>query len=119
MATNWPISGDQVRQAIRFKTTDGADPDELAEYATAVCERIDSEVGRDTEPTRHEVSGAVPTIFVLAAKATARLWWMQDHNSPRTLPGEDSTVPMGADLPRRVQSWLAAYPPPPAFGQES
>lgn len=117
----WPITIASLREALQYDSTEG-DPNELLLYATAACERIDTETGRDVDQHRHELSdGTLPVIFVLAARETAKLWWQQSKNGPRKVPSSpgDQIVgpPMGADLPRKVQGWLAPYPPPPGFGQ--
>ena len=113
MATNWPITAAQVKTAIQDATIPDNDA-ELALFATAACERIDDLTGRTAEPTRHErADGTLPSLFVLAARETAKLWWQQTKNGSRNRPsqGEDpGGAPAGADLPRKVQGWLAAYP---------
>lgn len=112
MASNWPITGKDLKAALQDTTLPDTDP-ELALFAEAACERIDKDTGRNVEPTRHEVAGKVPVIFVLAARETAKLWWQQTKNGPRNRPaqGELDGPPAGADLPRKVQGWLGGYPP--------
>lgn len=112
MASNWPINAADVRKALSVQPG-GDDEADLLLFARAACERIDVYTGRHVEPTRHEVDGKVPTIFVLAARATAKLWWQQEKNGPRNRPsqGDEMDAPAGIDLPRKVQGWLAPYPP--------
>lgn len=119
MASNWPIDADFVRGAIEYAAGEG-DNDELTLYAETVCERIDKKTGRNVDPTRHEVSGKVPSAFLLAAKKTVRLWWYQDNHGPRARPNTEPTDPAegmgGVDLPRVAAGLLADYPPRPGFG---
>ena len=113
MASNWPLTAADLRAALQYTIGQESDP-ELAEFMNAACELIDRMTGRDREPTRHEVGGKVPYIFVLGAKATAKLWWQQERNGPRTRPAQGDVAagpPMGASLPRKVEAWLADYPP--------
>ncbi|UUE19328.1 head-tail connector protein [Microbacterium sp. J1-1] len=111
---NWPITAGALRTALQIGPTD-EDTDELNLFAAAACERIDQYTGRDIDPARHEITpGKLPTIFILAARETAKLWWQQTKNGPRNRPaqGPDSDgAPAGIDLPRKVQGWLASYPP--------
>lgn len=110
---NWPIAAAALRTALQIGPTD-EDSDELNLFAAAACERIDQYTGRDIDPSRHEIApGKVPTIFVLAARETAKLWWQQTKNGARNRPpqGEVEGPPAGADLPRKVQGWLGSYPP--------
>ena len=128
---SWPISVETLRNAIGYKATEGSD-DELEFFAQQVCERIDKETGRDTDPTRHLVTitvtvddetqtqQVVPLDFIMAARILGRLSWQQQKNGPRGLPaaaGDQPATPMGIDLPRTVQGILGNYPPPPGFGQ--
>lgn len=117
MASNWPIDIGFVRKAIEV-ADDEEDDDELQLYAETVCERIDKKTGRHVEPQRHEVNGAVPSAFLLAAKKTVRLWWYQDHHGPRARPNTEPTADgmAGVDLPRVAMGLLADYPPRPGFG---
>ncbi|MDR0594529.1 MAG: hypothetical protein LBG60_15030 [Bifidobacteriaceae bacterium] len=117
MAENWPIGAADLRKALGFRPDQGDTP-ELDLYAASASVRIDAHTGRTVEPERHEVGGALPEVFVLAARETAKLWWQQSRNGPRGLPQDPdsrSGPPMGADLPYRVVGWLAAYPPPPGI----
>lgn len=112
MPTNWPITGNDLKTALQ--TPEEADAAELTLFALAASERIDDYTGRLSEPTRHALpSGEMPVIFVLAARETAKLWWQQTKNGPRNRPpqGDESGPPAGVDLPRKVQGWLANYPP--------
>jgi len=122
----WPISVATLRKALEYQSTQG-DPDELALYAQAACELIDKKTGRDVDPTRHLVTiggeQVVPLAFINSARETAKLWVQQSKNGPRGVVTDPSAQvqgpPMGATLPWRVEGWLAAYPPPPGFGQAS
>lgn len=110
---NWPITAADLRTALQIGPAD-EDTDELALFALAACERIDQYTGRDIDQARHELTpGKLPTIFVLAARETAKLWWQQTKNGARNRPqqGEAEGPPAGADLPRKVQGWLGGYPP--------
>lgn len=110
MASNWPLAVADMRAALQIGPSD---EDELMVFMNAACEAIDRETGRDLDPTRHEVGGKVPAIFILAGRETAKLWWQQTKNGPRNRPNTGETVgpPMGADLPSKVKGWLAKYPP--------
>lgn len=117
----WPITAADLRLALGFDTTQG-DTNELTLFATAASQRIDNETGRDVEPARHELTpGELPVLFTMAARETAKLWWMQSKSGPSGTPkaaaDQPSGPPMGADLPRKVSGWLENYPPPPGFGQ--
>lgn len=119
MAT-WPIAAADLRKALGYSDTQG-DADELELFASAACERIDTYTGRDVDPTRHQkADGSLPVVFTLAARETAKLWWQQSKNGPRGVPSDPSMQlqgpPMGADLPRKVEGWLADYPPRWGFG---
>lgn len=113
----WPITRADLRQALQYSSTQG-DDDELDLFAEAACERIDAFVGRNVEPHRHENdAGDLPRIFTLAAREAAKLWWQQTHGGPRGARTGDAAdalagVPMGAELPRKVQGWLQPYQPP-------
>lgn len=113
MASNWPLTTADMRTALQIPVGQ-EDDSELLLFIRAACEMIDRKTGRNIDKTRHEVAGVLPSIFILAARETAKLWWQQTKNGPRNRPpqGEDfSGPPMGADLPRKVSSWLAEYPP--------
>jgi hypothetical protein len=118
MASNWPIGAGALRKALRLRP-DQEDTAELELYAASASGRIDDATGRSQEPTRHEIDGKLPEIFILAARETAKLWWQQSRNGPRGIPqdpdGRTTGPPMGADLPYRVQGWLAPFPPPPGI----
>jgi len=120
MTNNWPIGPADLRKALSFKDTDG-DVGELTLFATAACETIDKKTGRDIDPTRWETNGDLPSIFTMAARETAKLWWQQSKNGARAaspLSGDQVVgPPMGAELPRKVEGWLADYPPPHGFGR--
>lgn len=120
MASNWPISGKDLKTALVDESLQENDP-ELTLFATAVCERIDQYTGRDVEPTRHETTeGKLPTVFILSARETAKLWWQQTKNGPRNRPSQgDDITPAGIDLPRKVQGWLGGYPPRIYIGDAS
>ena len=114
------LTAEDLRMALGFQLGQG-DPDELDLFAQAAVERIDTYTGRDVDPDRHLLpSGELPVIFRLAARETAKLWWQQSKNGPRGVPSSEGITqvgpPMGADLPRKVEGWLAAYPPRPGFG---
>ena len=113
MASNWPLHAADLRKALEYDVSQD-DAAELELFMASACERIDTYTGRNNDAARHVLpSGKLPTIFVLAARYTAKLWWQQEHKGPRARPsGEDGeTAPMGVDLPRKVQAWLAPYPP--------
>jgi len=113
MANNWPLQAADLRKALQIGPADD-DTVELELFMSAACELIDRRTGRDIDLTRWEVAEAVPTIFLISARETAKLWWQQTKNGPRNRPpqGEDpGGPPAGADLPRKVQSWLASFPP--------
>lgn len=113
LGANWPITATDLRKALQIGV-DEEDTDELTLFATVACERIDQYTGRDIEPARHELApGKLPTIFILAARETAKLWWQQTKNGPRNRPpqGEAEGPPAGIDLPRKVQGWLDGYTP--------
>lgn len=115
----WPITVTTLRKALGYQPTQG-DSDDLELYAAAACERIDEKTGRVTDPTRHlGTDGTLPTIFILAARETAKLWVQQGSNGPKgqpTDPGAQVTgPPLGIDLPRRVEAWLTPYPPAPGI----
>ncbi|GAB2702367.1 hypothetical protein BKA24_001687 [Microbacterium marinum] len=113
MASNWPLHAADLRKALQYDVGQD-DAGELELFMAAACERIDVHTGRSTEPTRHEVDGKVPTVFVLAARAVAKLWWQQEKKGPRARPteGEDPAAGMaGVDLPSKVAGWLKPYPP--------
>ena len=117
----WPITVATLRKALGYAENQG-DADELALFAQAACERIDTRTGRDVEPTRHNLGDAKPPIiFILSARETAKLWWQQSKNGPRgnvTDPGAQvQGPPMGAELPRKVEGWLSPFQPAPGFGQ--
>ena len=113
------LTADDLRVALGYQPGQG-DPDELALFVAATVDRIDTYTGRNVDQTRHLVSGELPVIFRLAARETAKLWWQQSKNGPRGVPSSEGITqfgpPMGADLPRKVEGWLAAYPPRPGFG---
>lgn len=110
---NWPITGEELRIELEYEPSQ-APAGKLDEFAAAACERIDLETGRNKQPTRHLLpDGDVPISFRRAAFATAKLWWWQEFNGGQN--DEAGDVPMGADLPRRVQSWLKSYPPRPGI----
>lgn len=118
MATNWPLDADDLRSALGY-AQDQDDPEELGLYMSAACERIDKKTGRNVDPTRHEVGGRVPVVFIIAARKTAKLWWQQDKKGPRARGTED--IPdnegiAGIDLPRVVAGMIGEYPPRPGFG---
>lgn len=111
--SNWPPDTNAIRTALGYTVHDGDDA-ELKLYMRAACELIDKLTGRETDPTAHLLAnGDVPAVFVLAARETAKLWWQQSFNGPRGGPTDGSQypngVPMGAELPRRVQAWLETY----------
>lgn len=115
MATPWPITEHELRKALGYDAQQG-DTDELRLFASAACERIDIHTGRNVDAERHKLpNGELPTMFILAARETAKLWWQQSKNGPRGVPTDPgaqvSGPPMGADLPRKVEGWLAPYPP--------
>lgn len=118
--TNWPITRDEVRKAIRFKPTDQVDETELDLWAEFVCELVDSVTGRDLDPERHVLTSEtddgvtyrVPTAFVMAARVTAYLLWRQEKNGGT---GEQG-IPMGAEMPAKAKAWLARYPAEPGIG---
>ncbi|MFG6277928.1 head-tail connector protein [Microbacterium sp. 5K110] len=119
MAKNWPLRANDLRKALEYSVGQD-DAAELEMYIKAACERVDRKTGRDVEPTRHEVNGHVPALFVLAARRTAKLWWQQDKKGPRARPTGEELAPNegigGIDLPRTVAGILADYPPRPGFG---
>lgn len=113
MPITWPLTANDLRTALGYTPTQ-EDTDELGLFMQAACDRVDRDTGRDTDPTRWLVAGQVPVTFVLAAREIAKLWWQQTKNGPRNRPpqGEDpGGPPAGADIPRKVQGWLASYPP--------
>lgn len=112
MATNWPLGPADLRKALTL-TPAQEDDEELALFIQPACEIIDRKTGRNLEPHRHETDGKVPSIFIIAARETAKLWWQQTKNGPRNRPQQGETIgpPAGADLPSKVKSWLADYPP--------
>lgn len=119
---SWPITTTDLKTAlgIRADQQPAPDPEELELFTTAACERIDEHTGRAADPTRHlKADGTLPVIFRLAARETAKLWWQQTKNGRRGAPSDPDTQldgpPMGADLPRKVEGWLAPYPPPPGI----
>ncbi|NHF62237.1 hypothetical protein [Microcella pacifica] len=120
----WPITVATLRKALGYSSDQG-DADELALFAQAACELIDLMTGRASDPTRHTVtvgeSAVVPIVFINSARETAKLWWQQSKNGPRGVVSDPGAQvqgpPMGAALPRKVEGWLADYPPPPGFGQ--
>jgi hypothetical protein len=131
---NWPITAADLRKALSYGSTQG-DEDELALYAKAVCEEIDAATGRRdrmtgelVNPTRWVITETVtpdvgdpydvevlPSIFVLAAREAAKLWWQQSFNGPKGQPEGAGGPPMGADLPSKVKGWLSKYPPVPGI----
>ena len=119
MSRTWPITAADLRAALGYEANQG-NTDELRLYAEAACERIDTETGRDVDPTRHEkANGQLPLAFYMAARILARMAWQQDKNGPRGLPTGAGDAPgiQGIDLPNRVQGIIANFPPPPGFGQ--
>lgn len=112
MADNWPLHASDLRKALEYEVNQD-DAADLELYMAAACERIDRKTGRRFEPTRHEIDGKVPTVFILAARKTAKLWWTQDKKGPRARPNgdlPDAEGIGGIDLPRVVAGMLADYP---------
>ncbi|KAA9110180.1 phage gp6-like head-tail connector protein [Microbacterium rhizomatis] len=114
MASNWPLGAADLRKALDYQVGQD-DAGELTLYMSAACERIDKKTGRRSEPTRHEVDGKVPVVFLLAARKLAKLWWTQDKRTNRTgrQTGDEidpSEGVGGVDLPRVVAGMLADYP---------
>lgn len=113
MASNWPLGAADLRKALQY-APDQDDAAELDLYMKAACERIDKKTGRASEPTRHEIAGNVPVVFILAARKCARLWWLQDHKGERgrrtaeDIPEAEGIG--GVDLPRVVAGMLSDYP---------
>lgn len=107
MATNWPLTASDLRKALQYDVNQD-DAAELTLFITAACDKVDQITGRDVDPSRHEINGRLPAIFVLAARETARLWWTQSKNGQRNA---SESVPMGADVPARVSGWLSSFPP--------
>jgi hypothetical protein len=117
--SNWPITKDDLRAALSVSPAEYEDS-ELELYAKAACERIDVFTGRDVDASKWVLAdGSVSSLFVLAARETAKLWWQQSHTVRGSFRqgdvGELSGVPMGAELPRKVEGWLAAYLPEPGI----
>jgi hypothetical protein len=120
----WPIAIATLRSALGYDANQG-DELELALFAQTACEKIDQRTGRDVDPTRHLVTvgdgTAVPLIFIMSARETAKLWWQQSKNGPKGVPSDPTMQvqgpPQGAALPRKVEGWLADFPPAPGFGQ--
>ena len=117
----WPITAEQLRKQLKYKPGQD-DPEELDLFAAAACELIDKLTGRDVDESRHlKPDGELPAVFELAARETAKLWWAQSNHGPRSGMNLDSDAigpPMGAELPRKVQGWLAKYPARVGFGSD-
>lgn len=110
MATpsNWPPDINDLRDALGYQVRDG-DDDQLNRYLKAAVQLIDRKTGRLDDPTAHVLAdGDLPEIFGISAVETAKLWWQQAYDGPIGGP-DDGIVPMGADMPRRVQGWLEDY----------
>ncbi len=117
MLSNWPITPADACKALGT-SLDKVDAADLQLYIDATTELIDQRTGRIDEPNRWVTAaglegGAVPHLFVLSAREVVKLWWQQSHNGPRGARqgdvGELAGPPMGADLPRKVEGWLASF----------
>ncbi|MCC2030618.1 hypothetical protein [Microbacterium allomyrinae] len=116
MASNWPLTAVDLRNALQYGPTQ-EDTEDLEFYAAVASEEVDKSTGRHVDPERHEIDGRVPLAFILAGKKLAKHLWQQDRKgqNARPTPGEDD-APQGFAWPHAVVSLLEPYPPRPGFG---